>query len=219
MALYQAWVNFSDELDVLISEFEKFAIEAPITVSSACFDLASECLLEGLLSRTWQAWCAFCRTCVIESCAGTVDGNANPITACPLAFSEFHVSAAAIAAKRNNVTIWGQQNLVLRFEPTWGDTDVLADILPKLAPSNQLQLSSAFSSAHAAAKVIQKIRNASAHNHAQAQVEVTALMPSFLAYLPTHPIQALYWVEPIALDYLIIYAIEELRDSALSAIS
>lgn len=219
MALYNAWRQFSDELDLLIVEFEKIVIEVAAPVSKSSFNLLSECALEGLASRTWQAWCAFCRACVIESCLGTLDGNGVVIAPHPSAASDLHVSAAAIAAKKRQSIVWGGQNSILRFEPTWGDTDALADIVPRLTPTNHAQLSSAFSSAHASAKILQKIRNAAAHSHAQALAEVVSLTPSFLAYPIDHSTHALFWVDPASSEYLVINVIEDLRDCALSAIS
>lgn len=219
MALYDVWRDFSNELDLLVIEFEGIAAGIAGSASSSSFDLKSECILEGLLSRTWQAWCLFCRHCLVESCVGTRDGNGNPIAPHPSALSDFHVSAAAMAAKESKAIVWGGQNSILRREPTWGDTDVLAKILPRMLPNNHSQLSSAFSSAHGSARALQLIRNAAAHKNSETMGAVVALMPSFLAYPIVHSTHALYWVEPSSSEYLIIYAIEDLRDCALSAIS
>jgi len=219
MALYNTWRGFSDELDLLVVEFEKIAIEVAAPVSKSSFNLLSECALEGLTSRTWQAWCLFCRACVIESCLGTRDGNGAVIAPHPSAASCLHVSAAAIEAKKRKSIVWGGQNSILRFEPTWGDTDALADIVPRLRPMNHVQLSSAFSSAHASAKTLQKIRNAAAHSHAQNLAEVVSLTSSYLAYPIDHSTHALFWVDPASSEYLLINLIEDLRDCALSAIS
>lgn len=219
MALYSLWQGLSDELDSLVAEFEQVASALVWPISVASFDLHNECVLEGALSRTWQAWSGFCRECIHESCIGTQNGNGHPIAPHPLAASGPHVSAAAIAAKARRQPVWGRQNLVLRNEPTWGDTDALADIVSVLLPSNHAQLSSAFSSSHASAKALQKIRNAAAHHNAQTLSDVVALMPSFLAYPISHSTHALYWVEPTSSEFLIIHTIEDLRDCALSAIS
>ena len=219
MALYDAWLEFSNELDLLVSEFEIIGCAITWPVSSNSFNLLDECTMEGLLSRTWQAWCSFCRACVIESCLGTVDGNGSLIAQHPSATTDLHVSAASIAAKKKKAVVWVGQNSILRHEPTWGDTDSLADIVPRLLPMNHLQLSSAFSSAHSSAKALQTIRNAAAHKNAQTMAEVVALMTGFLAYPIVHSTHALYWVEPVSSEFFVISALEDLRDCALSAIS
>lgn len=217
MSLYAAWITLCDELDAHIPYFESFGTVRPS--SSGQFTLDDECSLEGHLSRVWQAWGDFCRSCVCLSCLGTTDGNGVVVVAHPSAFSEPHVSGAAKRAKENKTPFWAGTNSVLRHEPTWGDTDVLAAIVQRLLPANHSQLLAAISSAHACAKSLQKIRNAAAHNNAQSFAEVTGIQSGYVGFSISHPIQALYWVEPMSSDFLVIHAIEELRDAALSAIS
>ena len=53
------------EFDALSNHFRDFAASKPSIGSASSFTLLEECLLEGLLSRCWQSWCIFCRTCVI----------------------------------------------------------------------------------------------------------------------------------------------------------
>ena len=179
-----------------------------------------ECLLEGLLSRVWQAWCNFCRSCVIESCVGTTDGTGAIIAALPDAASDAHVSGAAIRAKqRSNPPYWGSTNTLLRAEPTWGDVDVLAKVLLRLRPANFLQLLAAFSNVHPSAKALQLIRNGAAHNNAQSLAEVQTLRSLYIVFPIGHPTHALFWIEPSSKDFLATHAIEELRDVGLAAIS
>jgi len=219
MSLYAAWQSLCDEFDANIPSINHFVANRSVIGASADFNLDDECFLEGHLSRIWQAWGEFCRRCVCNSCTGTIDGNGSVIAPHPNAASEFHVSAAAKRAKENKSPYWQGTNTVLRHEPTWGDTDVLTTIVQRLAPSNQAQLLAAISSAHACAKALQKIRNASAHFNAQSFAEVTGMHASYLSFPITHPTHALFWVEPASHDFLIVHAMEELRDAALAAIS
>ena len=155
-------------MDVLSRELTNFAVaKSPVNAANR-FSLLDECLLEGLLSRVWQAWCNFARACVLASCTGTVSAGGNVIAALPDALSDDHVSGAAIKAKsKSSPPFWGTPNSVLRAEPTWGDVDLLAKVLVRLRPANHAQLLAAFSSIHASAKALQLIRNGTAHNHSQ----------------------------------------------------
>ncbi|HET6435120.1 MAG TPA: hypothetical protein VFG18_05375 [Xanthomonadaceae bacterium] len=219
MPLYQVWQQLSDEFDKLVPEFETFAVAKSSSISAADFDLVEECTLEGLLSRSWQAWCNFCRSCVIDSCLGTTDGNGAPVPAHPSAHTEQHVSGAWLEAKKKSKNPWGPTNAILRLEPTWGDTDTLVSSLPRMDPTNKAQLLAAFSSAHPQAKILQLIRNAAAHNNPETMASVTSEASKYIAFSPKHPLHALFWLSPVSKDYLVLTAIEELRDAALTAIS
>jgi hypothetical protein len=220
MALDAARTQLSSELDSLSERLRDFAAAKSSLDSAAHFSFLDECLLEGLLSRTWQAWCNFCRVCVVESCIGTVDVTGTSITALPDARSEAHVSKAAIRAKRKgNPPYWGGTNTLLRAEPTWGDLNVLSNILSRLRPTNCAKLLAAFSQGHTSAKALQLIRNGAAHNNHQTFGEIQTLRSLYIVFPITHPTHALFWIEPRSNDFLATRAIEELTDVALTAIS
>lgn len=220
MALHAAWTQLGGELDSLSQHLRDFAAAKSPLNSPSNFSVLDECLLEGLLSRVWQAWCSFCRSCVIESCLGTVDGAGVIITALPDAASEAHVSGAAILAKkRSSPPYWGTPNTVLRAEPTWGDVDVLAKVLTRLRPENFVQLLAAFSSSHPSAKALQLIRNGAAHNHNQNLSDIQRLRSAYLVFPISHPTHAMFWVEPKSSDFLVTHAMQELRDAGFAAIT
>jgi hypothetical protein len=159
MALYTAWTRLETDFDILSTHIRNFAASKPSLVASADFSLIEECLLEGILFRVWQVWCTFCRSCVVQSCIGTIDASGLPVLGIPDALSESHVSSAAIIAKKSPVPpYWGQTNIALRLEPTWGDTDVLTTILMRLRPGNSSKLLAAISTLHPKAKALQTIR-------------------------------------------------------------
>jgi hypothetical protein len=220
MALDTAYAEFGGMLDLLSQHIRGFAATRP-PISSVQPSLLDECLLEGLISRAWQAWSNFCRNCVVESCIGTVDSRGRVISGLPQATTEEHVSGAAIRAnqKRNLAPYWGQPNAVLRAEPTWGDADVILRVLTRLRPSNVGQLLAAFSSSHSSAKAIQRIRNGAAHNHNQNLSEIQGMRSAYLAFPITHATHAMFWIEPRSGDFLITHAMNELRDAGLAAIS
>lgn len=219
MSLVAAWTRLQTEFDRLSTHLRDFTSSRPSISSASDFVEKDECLLEGLLSRVWQAWGIFCRSCVCESCLGTTNAAGALIASHPDAKSESHVSAAAIRAKQTANSPWGGINQLLRNEPNWGDVDVLSKIIPRLGPSNQTQLLAAFSSGSQSAKALQLIRNAAAHTNAQSVAEVRGLQTRYIVFPITHPTHALYWVDPRSGDFLVLHAVEELLDAGSAAIS
>lgn len=219
MPLSNVGANLESELDAYADYLRKFAASRTISASSD-FSLSDEYLLEGLLSRIWQCWCRFCRSCVIESCLGTTSSSGKPVFAVAGALSAEHVSGAAIAAKNRRAgTLWSSPNQLLWREPTWGDIDVLVKIVGRLAPSNSANLLAGFSSGHSRAKALQLIRNASAHNNHQNMADIMMLRPSYIVFPINHPVHALFWTEPKSKDFLVMDALDELRSAAKLAIA
>lgn len=221
MALPAALAQLDSDLDAIANLFRDFAARSSASTVPGALALTDECLLEGLLSHAWQAWNTFCRSCVMDSCMGSPDATGAIIAAHPEALSEQLVAGAALDAKRkgNLPTYWGATLTSLRQEPTWGDTDVLQKIVPRLQPNNAAKLVAAFSSVHDRARAIQLIRNCAAHNHAENMAEVIQLQSAYVAFRISNPVQALYWVEPSSGDFLITHALDALKDAALGAIS
>jgi hypothetical protein len=182
MAIVAAFHTLDNELNALVTELRSFAVSrSPINAANR-FSMLDECLLEGILSRVWQAWCNFARSCVIGSCVGSASANGGHIQALPNATSDEHVSGAAVRAKnpRANPPYWGATNILLRVEPTWGDVDVLNRILTRLRPANHAQLLAAFSSIYSSAKALQLIRNGAAHHNIQTLSEIRNLQSSYV---------------------------------------
>lgn len=220
MTLQAAWADLSNALDPLAQLIRDFArTRAPLNASGQ-FTLPDECLLEGVLSRAWQAWSNFCRACVVKSCVGTVLSTGGIVTALPDASSEEHVSGAAIRAnRRSSPPYWGQTNVILRVEPTWGDVDVLVKILTRLRPANVIQLLAAFSTSHASAKALQTIRNGAAHTNLQTLHAIDALRSAYVVFTIGHPTHAMLWLEPKSSDFLITHALQELKDAGSAAVT
>jgi hypothetical protein len=216
MTLSSRSTRFETEVRAWEQIFVDFLRVRPAFPSNA-FSRDDECFLEGLLSRVWQEWSAFCRSCVIDSCMGTVAGDGRLIAALPNAVSEAHVSAAAIRVVKRRKLSWRGINTVLRFEPTWGDVAVIVSVVQSLAPSNGTQLLAAFSAGHEAAKTLQLLRNAAAHHHVQNMAEVQLLAQRYLAFPITHPTHALLWVERTSRKLLLQHVMDELSLTASTA--
>ena len=175
------------------------------------------CLLEGVLSRIWQAWCRSCRETIIQSCLGTNDLS-GAVAALPAALSAAHVSAASIQAKRKQTVTWTNQNTTLRFEPTWGSIDALLDIIHDLAPTNATKFNGMCTLASSGAKVLQAARNAAAHHNPQTLAELLRLSTSYTTFPTNHACQSLFWIETTSSDYLLPQAVQELKDAATHAV-
>lgn len=219
MPLDAVWTDLEAEFDEISTHFKDFAGQKTIA-SQHDFDFIQECTLEGLLSRCWQTWSTFCRQCVVQSCTGTTNFVGAPIAALPQATDEFAVSGAAIRAKsRSNPPYWGNPNSILRYEPTWGDLDVLVTILSRLSPTNSAQLLAAFSSGSSSAKAVQLIRNGAAHNNMQTRADILRIQSAYVVFPIGHPTHAMFWTEPTSGDFLIVHAMETLKSVGLAAVS
>lgn len=221
MALLPAFALMSDKFDDYSVELSDFLSgKAKVMSAATDFTLSDECLLEGLLSRSWQEWAHFCRSIIVSSCTGSITSGGVPIVAHPDALSPQHVAGAAVRAKKTPAPpTWGNVATALRNEITWGDTDVLATILPRMNVPRHGHLLAAFSQAHESAKAMQTIRNASAHFNAETMAEVVNLSSKYSAFQITHPTQALFWTVPPSGDYLFRYALDDLKENASIAIS
>jgi hypothetical protein len=220
MALVAAFGRLETDLDSLSVHVRDFASKKSAITSPGQFSFLDECLLEGLLSRIWQAWGGFCRSCVMASCLGCVTSNGVPIPALPGAGNEGDVSGAAIKAKKSpTLPHWGTPNLLLRNEPTWGDLGVLTTILSRLSPANSAQLLAGFSSGYTRAKALQIIRNGAAHLNVQTMGEIIAISSAYQAFPIMHPTHALFWIDPGSSDFLVTKAIEDLKAAGSAAIA
>ncbi len=219
MALSNRW----NELDVSFGAFsghlQAFISSKPVLTYPLPVTEPEECFLEGLLSRVWQAWCEFCRGCVVDSCLGTTTASGATIAGLPGATSEESVSKAAIQAKRGQSITWTPPNALLRAEPTWGDPDVLNTILSKLSPLNSSQVLAAVSSAYDSAKALQLIRNAAAHQNAQSMAELTAIQAKYTVFPTPHATHALFWVAPARGTFLLSHAMDDLLRQGQAAVT
>lgn len=117
MPLANIHASFEGDLMEPTRVFEELATKKTFT-DARDFTTDDLCLLEGVLSRIWQAWCRFCRETIMESCVGTTDLS-GPVAGLPTAVSKPHVSAAAVQVKNRQRVTWVGQNTLLRLEPTW----------------------------------------------------------------------------------------------------
>ncbi len=164
--------------------------------------------LEGLVSTTWQHWCHFCRSVIIQSALGGTTSNGLNLPACAAKWEE--VSAAAVRIKQGRTPVPGQTNSILRYEPTWGDPMKLLDIISKLPLGNKNQLAQSFGSSIYISH-LQTVRNASAHRDNQTTADVLALGPMYVVSRLRHPTEALFWLEQQTQELAYLYWLDDMR--------
>jgi len=174
------------------------------------------CETEGLLSECWQVWCKFCRDVVVRSCLGSTRSGGVGV---PATYASWEQVSFVAARQRNGVRPAAQgTNALLRKEPTWGDLDVVQDVVTALAPSNQAQLKHAFSLTPEIDH-IRLIRNGAAHRNHQTLADVIAFQHRYRAFPATHPLQALYWIDPGNAQLLLKARMDDMRVVARAAVS
>lgn len=221
MALATLLVNLDQALGSLEATLRSYLAEKPVPQAANQFLPRDEYVLEGVLSRAWQVWCSFNRSCLIESCLGTTSAAGVLIPAVRANLSAEHVSKAAIdvkAAKFSRPPSWNGTNAVLRLEPTWGDVDVLNGLVRCLQPRNSARLLAALSSVSQQAKTLQSIRNAAAHTNWQTLAEVRTRQSAYVSFPISEAAHALLWVSAPRGDYLLFHAMEELKVAADAAV-
>ena len=216
MPLANIHATFEGDLIEPTRVFEELATKKSFT-DARDFTTEDLCLLEGVLSRIWQAWCRFCRETIMESCVGTTDLS-GPVAGLATAISMPHVSAAAVQVKNRQRVTWVGQNTVLRMEPTWGSIDALIDIIRYLAPTNAAKLNGMCAVASPSAKVLQTARNAAAHDNTQTLADLLQLGTAYTTFPTNHACQSLFWIEAATGGYLLPQAVEDLKDAATLAV-
>jgi hypothetical protein len=221
MALASILIDLDRVFVQLEATLRSYLAEKPVPQAADQFHPRDEYVLEGVLSRVWQAWSSFNRSCLIESCLGTTSATGVAIPAVRANLSSGHVSKAAIdvkAARFQRSPSWNGTNALLRREPTWGDVDVLNGVVRCLQPRNSAQLLAALSSVSQHAKTLQCIRNAAAHANTQTLSEVRARQSAYVSFPIGEAAHALLWLSGPRRDYLLFHAMEELRTAADAAI-
>jgi hypothetical protein len=175
------------------------------------FEHADRMFLEGLLSAVWQHWCLFCRRVIFASALGceTKNGLVMGASVDPTTWERVSYVSQRIRSRRR-VEVGGT-NSILRYEPTWGDVNVLVNLIQELQPDNAATLSAIFGGVTGGPIHVQTIRNAAAHRNHQTLADIRRLMPYYVAKRVSHPVEALLWEEPRTRDFAIVAWISEMR--------
>lgn len=188
-----------------------------VTLATATFPLRDEIKLhelEGILSTLWQVWNRYCRQVVMASCLGCDTRSHGRLVS-------IHATESVVAYiaknQRNGFPPSGAGTLtVTRLEPTWGDMAKLVQVITALAPANESQLLAAFGTVPKISH-IQDLRNAVAHRNTQSMLAIFAWQASYLAQRVRHPLEALFWADPVASKYLVLARIDDMSQAAYLA--
>ena len=147
---------------------------------------------EGLLSFTWQTWCGFCRSVLLESCNGTTTRSGVAAVGTEPGLSSGRIAYVAKAVSRGD-SIKPEKELASHQEPTWGDRQVVLDCARHFNVSNEENLAVGLLLETRAAEDMRTIRNAAAHISKSGMDEVRALSAFYSGKQLRHPTDFLFW--------------------------
>jgi hypothetical protein len=168
-------------------------------------------LQEGLLSQTWQAWNAFCRTLAISSATGTITRQGAVLNPCVVPPTSERVSYVARCVRERKSPVAGDINSILRYEITWGDVIAFGRLVAELQPQNQTTLQAAFGGVSGGPIHMQKVRNCAAHINAETLNELRAIRVSYSSTLMGHPTDAMRWIDQTSKKYAYIAWLDDLK--------
>lgn len=156
-------------------------------------------LREGLISALWQSWSAFCRSTLLTSAAGGLDGGGNVIASPHAGRSEMELAfiARELAMRR---PVGAIRALVGNHqEPTWGDLNKINLIASGFLTSNRNNLLSGFGVA-LRMQDLQMCRNACAHLSPDRFNDLKAAKVRYVTTNLTHPTDFVFWIDPLSGD-------------------
>lgn len=152
-------------------------------------------LQEGLLSATWQAWCNFARSALLESAAGTTTVGGVTTTSAFAALSDAERRFVALQFSLNHKIKKVKPISGMHAEPTWGDFTKANRIAIGFSPSNQASLLSGFGSATLAID-LQLVRNTCAHITTENLDKLRRKRVMYSKTSMVHPSDAVNWIDP-----------------------
>ncbi|HBW2208631.1 hypothetical protein FKK34_06250 [Klebsiella quasipneumoniae] len=120
------------------------------------------------MSDLWQNWCHFCRSLIHKSCRGAISADNStiiPRIICP--DNSWQRLGYEAKQRGNSLKTNGHNGFLIRYEPTWGDLNVLIGIISALKPNNQNCLLAAFGMGLNDINYLQLARNACAHKNVE----------------------------------------------------
>jgi hypothetical protein len=158
-------------------------------------------LREGLISGLWQTWGSYCRTIIIESARGAIDGGGAAIASPYTANSEMEVAFVARQLAQRSPVGTIRPLAGNHQEPTWGDLAKLNLIVSGLGTSNHNVLLSSFGAA-LRIRDLQLCRNACAHICADRMADLSGARVRYTSSSLTHPTDFIIWVDPTTSDFV-----------------
>lgn len=150
---------------------------------------------EGLVSVTWQLWSMFCRQLIMASAMGCITRSGNVLTPCLAGITDERMAYLARCAVRKVPPKPGKTLTLRRLEPTWGNQNVMLDVVNCIHPQNERTLISAFGLPVRGPFHLQTVRNATAHLNNETLQEVKKLCIYYQNGQIRHPIDLTIWTD------------------------
>jgi hypothetical protein len=167
--------------------------------------------LEGAVSDAWQGYCDFVRSVCIHSAIGCVTSLGTAIAPSIHPPSWQRASHIAIQGSRRNPPRPTDTNHIKRYEPTWGDSSKIIDIVSALNPGNASTLISQFGGSLYGPPHCQRVRNACAHKNDQTLEEVRSLAVLYFARPIVLPTDCLLWTDTVTGKPAFISWLDDMR--------
>ncbi|MCC5956499.1 MAG: hypothetical protein JJU07_10365 [Natronohydrobacter sp.] len=179
------------------------------------FDRSS--IQEGLISNLWQAWCMFCRYVIISSTKGALTQSGAYTTSSYLNNSEMEIAyiAKVLAQGSNLGTIKSLSGTYQ--EHTWGDLNKFTLVISGIKPSNEVNLLNSISVC-TRLKHLQVCRNAAAHITKSTISDLNSARVSYSKTSFQHPVDMLFWIDPVTSDFLWKSWVDEVKTAASIAV-
>lgn len=168
-------------------------------------------LSASLLSDIWQTWCDFCRSVILKSCIGSKTKSGISVPPRPGLNSWGRIAYEATQAFKGRPIRPAGTTTFRRHEPTWGDQSLLIRAIPVLSPANRNSLIAGFGLPFSAPRHIQAIRNACAHLNSESMNEIRRLMIYYNGTNLSHPIDIMWWLDPLSRTDAVFTWIDELE--------
>ncbi len=152
----------------------------------------SKFLSVGIISDTWQAWNAFCRSIVIDSCIGTRTRSGSSVSPRNQDNRESRVGYELKHLGRGRRPSASGVLTGRYAEPTWGDVGLLTRAIPQMGVANSSQLVSAFGVSLIGPRHLQTVRNACFHTNSETVSQVMSLSLWYTGGKIGHPYEIAY---------------------------
>lgn len=189
-------LKFEMRLKVSERAFERHIVEPCTNFQTDRFALQ-----EGLVSRLWQIWNAFCRDITLASVKGAKTTSGANTTSPYSANTEKEI--LYIASKLSKSSAIGTIKEIggSHLEPTWGDISKLNLIISGIGTSNSSNLLSSFGVANRISD-LQLCRNTCAHINPETLNKLAATHVRYTPARLRHPSDFIYWEDPLTRDYI-----------------
>lgn len=158
-------------------------------------------ICEGAISSLWQVWCFFCRSIVVNSIKGVVDGNGVQITSPYSYLNEAQIVSLSLKFCRGEKIPANITSANGWVDLAWGDPIKLNKIINGSGVTNKENLLSSFGAINHI-RSLQVSRNACSHISKYTISQMSDLKVSYDGNYTMHPCDVMFWIDPDTQSYL-----------------